>query len=297
MTTTHVQTDHETTVSAPGIGEIRILHPPGTFALTPASLISLQAIAQNRNLLEGIGLDWGSGTGCLTIAAAKCASVQKVIALEVSEANVAIARENAGLNDVQHKTKFLLSDSYSPTADVDRQTLDSLNGRVNFVVTNPPASDGDDGFGYRRVVLKGALKYLAPGGVVFLSVSSQYGNSRVEGLCEEVPGFSYSGVIASTDWVPFDLALPDLLEDLWLYAREEDRGGLSYTFRNVYAQSEGSMDARSALGRFKENGQSPLMNGRRTYSSGIERHPPANDRAPWKRSGLKPRPYSRRGLR
>ena len=42
-----------------GLGELTFLHPPRTFALTPASLIALQAIAQNQHLLSGsdLGMD------------------------------------------------------------------------------------------------------------------------------------------------------------------------------------------------------------------------------------------------
>ena len=68
MTVTHIQTSEETTILAPfmrGLGEIQITHPPNTFAITPASLVTLEAIAGNKHLLTGKGLDWGSGTGCL----------------------------------------------------------------------------------------------------------------------------------------------------------------------------------------------------------------------------------------
>jgi len=42
-----------------GLGELTFFHPPRTFALTPASLIALQAIAQNQHLLSGsdLGMD------------------------------------------------------------------------------------------------------------------------------------------------------------------------------------------------------------------------------------------------
>ena len=69
-----LQTANETTLPGPmmaGLGDVRILHPPGTFALSPASLISVQAIVGNQGLLKGIGLDWGTGSGCLAITAAR----------------------------------------------------------------------------------------------------------------------------------------------------------------------------------------------------------------------------------
>ena len=63
--------------------------------------------------------------------------------------------------------------------------LESLAGQIDFIVANPPASEGDDGFGWRRRVLAGARKYLAASGRMFLSVSSQYGMRRVMGLLDD----------------------------------------------------------------------------------------------------------------
>src|SRR5262245_45992336 len=114
----------ETTVATEmvgGLGELRILHPTGTFALTPASLIALHAIGKHQELLSGTGLDWGAGTGCLAIAAAKAPGVCRVVGLEISEANVAVARDNARRNDVADKVFFFLSDSYSPRDPSDRE--------------------------------------------------------------------------------------------------------------------------------------------------------------------------------
>jgi SAM-dependent methyltransferase len=250
--------------SSGGLREIEIQHPAGTFRLTPASHITLQAIGQNRQLLAGIGLDWGCGSGCLAIAAATLPAVRRVVGFDIVEANVAVARSNAALNGVAEKARFLLSDSYSPASIDDRDFLDALAGKVNFILANPPASDGDDGFGYRRIVLEGARRFLAAGGVVFLNVSLQYGPQRIERLAREAPGFEYRGAIASTDWVPFDLDRPDLLRCLKDYVGEETRGGSDYAFRML--TSRGGADAgqaenanaRSALLHFHRSGQSPL---------------------------------------
>jgi hypothetical protein len=258
----YTQSDDHTVLHEPfmrGLGEVRIAHPAGTFAITPASLISLEGIVNNQHLLAGVGLDWGSGAGCLAIAAARIPAVQRVIGLELSAANIAIARQNAAANGVDRKTTFVVSDSYSPISATDRHELEALAGRIDFLVANPPASDGDDGFGWRRRVLAGARKYLTASGRVFLSVSSQYGTRRVMGLLDDAPGFQYGGVLASTEWVPFDLARSDLLECLRLYAQEEQRGGWSYAFHDATASGSHTRTAVSALERFDQFGESPLM--------------------------------------
>ncbi len=240
------------------LGAIEILHPAGTFAPSPASLIAAQAIAANRHLLAGTGIDWGCGTGCLTIAAAKAQAVRHVVGLDVVEANIASARSNAALNGVAEKTEFMVSDSYTPPSSDDCRRLDELRGKVGFIVANPPASAGDDGFGYRRVVLEGAQRFLSAGGIVFLNISLQYGPLRIARLIAEVPGFLHRGAIASTDWVPFDLSRPDLLGCLKEYAIEESRGGLEYSFRSADLTGSETMNARSALAHFQNTGTSPL---------------------------------------
>lgn len=258
---THLQTSEETTLFASfmgSLGEIRIAHPPDTFAITPASLISLKAIVDNWQLLSGKGIDWGSGTGCLAIAAAKIPTVERVIGLEIAEANVAIARQNAISNGVEDKTTFLQADSYSPLSADGRLALNAFAGTTNFVVANPPASDGDDGFSWRRRVLDGARDFLTAGGCVFLSISSQYGQPRIERLCDDAPGFAYHGLLATTDWVPFDLKRASLLACLRLYAVEETRGGEDYAFHDPDALDV-MMNARAAVARYEHTGKSPLM--------------------------------------
>ena len=206
-----------------GLGEIRILDAPGAFALTPASRIAIEAIGRHRHLLAGHGIDWGCGSGCLAIAAARIPQVGRVIGLDITTPNVEAARQNATLNGVAAKASFFPSDSYTPFAQADRHNLQALLGKTNFILANPPSSEEDDGFGYRRLVLRGAREYLVDGGVVFLNISYQYGQQRVEHLLQDVPGLRYGGVLASTDWVPFDLQRPDLRHCLELYA-EEERG-------------------------------------------------------------------------
>jgi hypothetical protein len=240
-----------------GLGEIIILHPPGTFAITPASRIAIHTIGNFQSLLAGNGIDWGSGTGCLAITAARISTVNWIIGLEISPLNNEIARRNAILNGVEEKTEFFLSDSYTPVRKADQERLELRMGKMNFILANPPSSEGDDGFGYRRSVLRGAQRFLGRGGVIFLNISSQYSLKRVERLTREIQGLSYGGMLDSSDRVPFDLQRPDLFHCLELYAMEEGRGGEKYVFINPDDPTE-TLDARSAVENFRRNGTSPL---------------------------------------
>ena len=181
-----------------------------------------------------------------------------MLGLELDPRGVAAARENARANGVESKVRFVESDSYDPVHAEGRRALAGFRGSTDFMIANPPSSSPvGDGFAIRRVVLRGAVRYLRPGGLLLLSVSSQYGEGRVAGLLRETPGFRHDGVGATTDLVPFDMGRPDLRQDVQTYAREEERGGLTYAFRNP-RDPERPMTAVEAWKHFAATGESPL---------------------------------------
>lgn len=241
-----------------GVCDVVLEHPPGTFAPTPASLVGVEAVTRHRHHLRGLGLDWGSGIGCLAIVAAHVEGVREVAGLEIEARNVDAARANAARCGVADRTRFLLADSYEPYRAEDRAWLSAVEGRVDFILANPPSSSPrDDGFGYRRAVVRGATRFLRDGGQILLNVSSQYGMDRVEGLLDEAAGLAYRGVVATTDAVPFDLSRADLRVDVRSYAAEEARGGLPYCFLDP-ADPTRTLTARQALALWERTGQSPL---------------------------------------
>lgn len=241
-----------------GLGALELHHPPGTCRVTPASLIALEAIGRNRRLLSGVGIDWGSGSGVLAIAASRIDAVAKTYGLELTEANVAIARENARLNAAADKTVFLQADSFEPVAAEDRRVLGPLKGHVDFLIANPPASQGDDGFGFRTRVLREASDWLADGARILLNISHQYGHERLGRLCDQFPAVTYHGTLATTGWVPFDLTRADLLECLEQYVRQEQRGAPPYEFQHPSANTDQPMTAQAALAYYHREGTSPL---------------------------------------
>ena len=240
-----------------GLGEMEIKHPQGTFAVTPASLVSLKAIGIHRRHLSGNGIDWGPGSGILSITAARIEAVTKVYSLEIVPANVETARENARFNAVADKTEFFHSASFSPFDKTDGETVAALKCKVQFVLANPPSSAGDDGFDFRRRILGEAPDFLTDGGVVFLSISYQYGQRRIASLTNDAPGFTHRGVLATTDWVPFDLNRSDLLDCLRAYVQEERRGGFDYEFALPGEQADDLVNAQAAMAYYERTGESP----------------------------------------
>jgi release factor glutamine methyltransferase len=74
-------------------------------------------------------LDFGTGSGCLAIALAARSPTALVHAVDVSEAAVAVARENAARHGVSGRIQFHLGDGFSPLAP---------DLRFDLIVANPP---------------------------------------------------------------------------------------------------------------------------------------------------------------
>lgn len=239
------------------LGEINLYHPEGTFTPSTASHVALRAVAGHQSLLAGTGIDWGTGSGCLAILAARIPAVAEIVGLDISESSIHVARRNAQTNSVDNKVRFMVSNSYQPTADAQRRTLDTFRGRTDFLLSNPPFSDDDDGFNYRRVVLRGAKDFLRTGGVVFLNIAYHYGIERIARLTTDVPGYAAGGMLATTEWVPYDLSLPDYLHYFENYAVEEEKGGSEYYFKH-HEPPHTVLNARAALENFRKTGEYPL---------------------------------------
>lgn len=239
------------------IGPITIRHPKDTFAITPASLIALKAIEEHRSLLHGAGIDWGCGSGCLSIAAARINEVELIIGLDILQENITISIQNALHNEVSEKTTYLLSDSYSPCDAVNKKWLESMSGKIDFILSNPPSSDGDDGFNYRRKVLNDGYGFLKNRGIVFLNISSQYGQERINDLTKVNKDYLHEGILASTGLVPFDLERNDLLECIYNYKKEEERDGYEYEFIDPI-DTRTVLNATDALKLYKAKKLSPL---------------------------------------
>ena len=84
---------------------------------------------------------------------------------------------------------------------------------MDVVLANPPASSGDDGFGFRRRILREAASVLKPDGLLLMQWLSYYTSpgpvpERVRQALKEAPEMRYRGVVGSSDWVPLGTARP-----------------------------------------------------------------------------------------
>ena len=238
-----------------GLGPIEVEIPHGRQTITPASRMAVAAVGANAGLLRGAGLDWGAGTGLLAVGAALVPSVDHVIGLELDPADVPVAQANAARNGVGDRTRFIHADSYTAVDPEQQPPIDRLRGEAQFLIANPPASRTGDGLDWRRAALRGGLDFLVVGGPALVQISYQYAVDRIAGLANDVPGYTYEGVIGTSDWVRFDQSRADLSRQVIEYAAVEAAGGIPYTFSDGQG---GHLTATEALERYRSTGESPL---------------------------------------
>ena len=133
-------------------------------------------------------VDVGSGSGVIAVALAHHLPGAQITAMDLSEHALAVARENAKLNGVSERIRFLQGDLLAPVA----------GEQFEFVVSNPPyvpTADraalavevrdyepelalfaGDDGLAIYRRLIPAAFSAIVPGG--FLTLEIGYGQSN-----------------------------------------------------------------------------------------------------------------------
>ena len=147
-------------------------------------------------------LDLCTGSGCLAIAIAKNCKAKRVqvIAADVSDAAIMVARENANLNSAD--IEFVQSDMFS-----------KVHGRFNLIVCNPPyiksgeiatlqkevrdyeprvaLDGGEDGLDFYRRLAKEVSRYIAKGGMLIL----ECGEGQAEDILKMFEKRDYAMVV------------------------------------------------------------------------------------------------------
>ena len=137
-------------------------------------------------------LDIGTGSGCIAVSLARLLPRSSVLAWDVSEAALAVARRNAARNGVNVecvRVDVLSHIVAMPDADIwvsnppyireqekasmDRNVLDWEPGLALFVPDNDPL------LFYRKIAELGS-KHLSPSGVLYYEINQAYGRETVE---------------------------------------------------------------------------------------------------------------------
>ncbi len=138
-------------------------------------------------------LDFCTGSGCLAIAIAAKFPAATIVATDLSDAALAVARENAAKNQVAGRIEFLSGDGFAPLAG-------RRGSRFDLIISNPPyipsaeiatlepevrdfdpvlALDGGaDGLDFYRRLAAGAATFLKPAGKMML----EFGDGQADEL-------------------------------------------------------------------------------------------------------------------
>lgn len=127
-------------------------------------------------------VDAGTGSGCIAVALSAHIPAARIIATDISEAALEVARANAERHGVGPRVEFLQGDLLQPLSGR------GLEGRVDLIASNPPYIPdrdrrglqrevrdwepegalfaGEDGLLFYRRLLSDAPRYLKPGGLL-----------------------------------------------------------------------------------------------------------------------------------
>ena len=151
--------------------------------------------------------DIGTGTGCIAIALAKHFVNAEVIAFDISEEALQIAKENAENNGV--KVTFVQDDVLNPTSEFFTHPVDLVVSNPPYVCVSERAAmesnvldwepenalfvPDDDPLRFYRKILELAKAQLTPDGQVWFEINERMGEDMVS-LCRE-KGFAEAQIL------------------------------------------------------------------------------------------------------
>ena len=146
--------------------------------------------------------DVGTGTGCIAIALALLCPSCYVLATDISDEALSLAKENAARHCVQDRISFVKGDfsdnniepglldvvvsnpPYIPTGDIER-----LPAAVRDFEPRVALDGGPDGMSVLRTVAEESSMALRPGGALFMELSAEHGHAEQMRPCLEQLGF------------------------------------------------------------------------------------------------------------
>jgi release factor glutamine methyltransferase len=185
------------------------------FRVTPAVLVPrpetelvLAAFVRLNRRPDPVVLDLGTGSGCIAVAAAREVPGARVVASDVSEEALEVARDNARRHGVEKRIEFRRGDLLGAFAGT------TPGGSFDFILSNPPyvaAADlqglepevrdhepraalvaGPDGLEAHRRIAADTPRWLRPGGCLVLEIGVGQ-EEAVRALYAGRPGLEVAG--------------------------------------------------------------------------------------------------------
>jgi release factor glutamine methyltransferase len=188
------------------IGETEFYGLP--FRVTPAVLIPRpetehlveEVLKRAAHFAQPRIVDIGTGSGCIAVALTRHLPHAAITAIDLSPDALALTRENAALNGIANRIRFLEGDLLAP---VTGESFEIVVSNPPYVPTADRASlsvevrdhepalalfAGDDGLDIYRRIIPAACAALVPGGLLLLEIG--YGQSAAIQALLTTAGFS-----------------------------------------------------------------------------------------------------------
>jgi release factor glutamine methyltransferase len=144
------------------------------------------ALTAVKEVSAPVIVDLCTGSGCIAVCLLKELASARVFATDRSARAVPVAQENARLNGVADRIRFLEGDLFGPFEELD------LLGRIDCIVTNPPYVRSSD-----LTTLQPEVRDFEP---EMALVAGPEGTEIAERIIRQAPGYLKSGVRSSWKW-------------------------------------------------------------------------------------------------
>ncbi len=157
----------------------------------PAILVGDEIRAKNKaaSARAGEGLliaDVCTGSGCIAVAIAKRLPAARLIATDLSEDALKVARKNAERHEVDDRIEFRSGDLTSPLTDPPAQAdvlvsnppyipdheWDAVPANVRLFEPSLALRGGPDGLALVKPLIEGATRVLKPGGLLLVEIAA-----------------------------------------------------------------------------------------------------------------------------
>lgn len=155
-------------------------------------------------------VDVCTGSGCIAVAVARLRPRARVIATDLSNPSLNVARQNAARHAVGERITWLEGDLLGPLAEKE------LEGRIDVIVSNPPyiaEADwatlqpevrlfeprgalvaGPQGTELHERLLQEAGRYLSPGGALIMEIGAGQAHA-MRRIVDQLPGYRFRRLV------------------------------------------------------------------------------------------------------
>jgi release factor glutamine methyltransferase len=184
---------------------------PAVFIPRPETELLVESVAQLISVeRQATIVDVCTGSGCLAVAIARLRPYARVFAIDLSNASLDVARQNAARHAVGERITWLEGDLLGALEG------QQLEGRIDVIVSNPPyiaepdwetlqpevrlfeprgaLVAGPQGTEMHERLLDEAGQYLSPGGVLIMEIGAGQAH-EVRRIVDQISGYRFHQLV------------------------------------------------------------------------------------------------------